>query len=388
MSYREIISVPGMKPVLFTLFMVSFSFGIIFPILPFYALSLGATPFELGMLTAVFALMSLVFSPIMGRLADKYGRKRLLMVGTIAFAAGYVVFAFADSLWMAFAARAFEGIAAAAMFPACLSLISDFSTEAQRGKAMGLVSMSFSVGMMAGPAFGGIAASFAVRDAFLLAAFLALCNFASIAFQVKEPKEKKESRDIATQEGSLLAHIKSPLLFLFLSSFMVAFMIGGIDAVLALYTAEQMGFTSAQIGIVFMYIGFLVMLMQFVAGGMINKYGEVNMVMWGLLLSGAGFLLLVFSQSWLMLMLALAVFVAGNALVFPSVNSLISKRVQGKRGAVLGLASSFSSGGQMVGPLVGGLLYGISHTLAFIGMAVLIWLYFAFFSLLGAKRLK
>ena len=159
---------------------------------------------------------------------------------------------------MAFAARAVEGIAAAAMFPACISLISDFTTEMQRGKAMGLVSMAFSVGFIAGPAFGGLASSFAVKDAFLLSAFFAACNFASIALHIKEPKEKAESKDIATQEIGLLSHIKSPLLFLFLSSFMVAFMIGGIDAALALYTGEQMGFSSTQIGIVFTYIGILI----------------------------------------------------------------------------------------------------------------------------------
>lgn len=386
MSYREIAAQPGIKPVLFTLFMVSFGFGVILPMLPFYAISLGATPFELGMLTAVFALMSLLFSPLMGKLADGIGRKKILMVGTGAFAVSYLLFAFTDSLEMAFAARAIEGIAAAAIFPACLSLISDFSTEAQRGRAMGLVSMSFSVGLIAGPAFGGIASSFAVKDAFLLSALFAACNFASVALQIKEPKEKEESKDIASQEAGLLSHIASPLLFLFLSSFMVAFMIGGIDATLALYTGEQMGFSSAQIGIVFTYIGVLIMAMQFAAGSLVNKYGEVMLIKWGLLLSGAGFFLLMFSQSWLLLMFALAVFVCGNALVFPSVTSLITKKVHGKRGAVLGLVSSFNSLGQMLGPLIGGLLYGVNHQLAFLGMAVIIWAYWAFFSLFGAKK--
>ena len=76
MSFREILSTPGVKPVLFTLFMTSFGFGVILPILPFYTLSMGAKPYELGMLTATFAFMSLVFAPLMGKLSDRWGRKR------------------------------------------------------------------------------------------------------------------------------------------------------------------------------------------------------------------------------------------------------------------------------------------------------------------------
>ena len=82
------------------------------------------------------------------------------------------------------------------------------------------------------------------------------------------------------------------------------------------------------------------------------------------------------------------VFLVGEmGLVFPSVNSLITKRVHGKRGAVLGLVSSFQSGGQMVGPLIGGFLYGIHHDLAFIGLASVIFAYFFVFVFAARKRL-
>src|SRR3989344_4757814 len=109
MSFKEIFSVPGIKPVLFSLFMAAFGFGIILPLLPFYALSLGAKPFELGMLTATFALMQLVFSPLFGKLADRIGRKKVLLIGTAGFAVSYVLFAFANSFPMALVARGLEG---------------------------------------------------------------------------------------------------------------------------------------------------------------------------------------------------------------------------------------------------------------------------------------
>src|SRR3989338_2031673 len=110
MSFRDVLSTPGIKPVLFTLFMAAFGFGVILPILPFYALAHGAKPFELCMLTATFAFMGLLFGPIWGKLSDKYGRKKVLLISTAGFAASYVLFAFADTLFLVFAARGLEGV--------------------------------------------------------------------------------------------------------------------------------------------------------------------------------------------------------------------------------------------------------------------------------------
>jgi len=387
MSLRGILSTPGIKPVLFTLFMTSFGFGVILPILPFYALSLGAEPFQLGMLTATYALMALVFAPIMGKLGDRIGRKKILLIGAMGFVLAYLLFAFTDSLLLAFAARAIEGIASAAIFPSCISLLSDFTDEKQRGRAMGLVGMSFSLGYIVGPAFGGIASAISVKDVFFLSAGLAFLNFLSVYFQLREPDEKQASRDIAGQEVSLLEHMASPMLFLFLGTFMTAFMIGGLDATLAIYTGDKLGFTATQIGLIFTYIGFLILAMQYSAGALVNRFGEIKLIPAGLLLSGTGFFLLSFTHDWLTIFIPLAIFVAGNALVFPSVNSLITKRVAGKRGAVLGLVSSFQSLGQMIGPLLGGFLYGFNHDYPFIGMAAVIWSYAMVFFFFARKKL-
>jgi MFS family permease len=388
MSFREVLSIPGIKSVFFTLFMASFGFGVILPLLPFYALAHGAKPIELGMLTATFAFMSFMFGPIMGKIADKIGRKKVLLVGTGGFVLSYLIFSIADTMPLLFFARAVEGIAAACIFPACVSLISDYTNESQRGRAMGLVGMSFSLGFIVGPAFGGLASGISVQAAFLLAAAFAAANFASVFLQIREPKEKEESRDIAQKEVGLLSHLSSPLLFLFLSTFVITFMIGGLDATLAIYTGEKLGFHSTEIGMVFTYIGILIMIMQFVSGGLVNTHGEIKLISAGFVLSGFGFFFLVFAHDWLTLMVALAVFVCGNALVFPSVNSLITKKVTGKRGAVLGLVNSFQSLGQVAGPLLGGFLYGIDHDWPFAGMAIVIWAYCIVFWMVARKKLQ
>ncbi len=388
MSFKDIFSIPGVAATLFTIFMTAFGFGVILPILPFYALAHGAEPYMLGMLTATFAAMSLLFSPIMGKLADRYGRKRILLLGTLGFVFGYLLFAFTNSLEMAFVGRAIEGISASAIFPACLSLLSDFTTHAQRSKAMNMVSMSFSLGFIMGPAFGGLAAGISVQVAFLLCAALAALNFLCVWRFVREPQEAPSSRDIPAQEISLLTHIKSPLLFVFLGAFMTSFMFGGLDSTLALFTSERMGFGASQIGLLFTYIGVLVLGMQFVGNYIISKYGELVSIPAGLLLSGTGFLLLIFTHDWLTIMIPLAIFISGNALVFPSVNSLISKKVGGKRGGVMGLVSSFQSSGQLIGPLLGGALYGYGHDLPFMAMAAVILSYALVFLFFAKPKLK
>ena len=209
----------------------------------------------------------------------------------------------------------------------------------------------------------------------------------SVLIQLKEPVEKEESKNIIQKEISLLEHVSSPILFLFLSTFIVSFMFGGIDAILAIYTSKILGFTSTDIGIVFTYIGFLIMAMQFIGGNLVNRFGELKLINAGFIISGLGFYLLTFTTSWITLLIPLGIFVAGNVLVFPSVNSLITKKVTGKRGAVLGLTSSFQSLGQIIGPLTGGILFTFSHTLPFLVMAIVIWIYAIIFFFIGRKKL-
>lgn len=388
MSLREVFSIPNIKPLLFTMLLSAMGFGIILPLLPFYALSLGVQPFELGILTATFALMSLLFSPYFGRLSDRIGRKKVLMIGTFGFMASYLVFAFADSFLMALIARAMEGFFAAAIFPAVISLLSDFTTHQQRGPAMGLMMMTFSVGFIFGPALGGFASAFSVRDAFFVAAGFSLLNFLWIALRLKEPHEKKESKDLPAKEASLFSHMKTPLAFLFLSSTIVMMIIGGFEATLALFVSEKLAFTSVEMGIVFTYVGVLMLFLQPITGNLINRFGEIRMIQAGLLFSGSGFSSILFATDWLTLLAPLGLFVVGNSCVFPSVTSLLTKKVQGKQGAVIGLNQSFSSAGQIIGPLFAGALFSIDHAYSFAGLAIVAGIYFLIFTFIARPLLN
>lgn len=381
MSFKEILVKKEIQVTLFTLLVTSVGFGVILPILPFYAQTFNATPTDLGLLTAVFAFVNLLFAPIIGKYSDKIGRKKVLLGGTFGFSLAYLLFAFAQNLETLFIARALEGLMAAGIFPATTSLISDFTSEKQRGKAMALVGMSFSFGFIIGPALGGLAELLSIQGAFFVAAGLSFLNFLWVNFQIKEPKEKQESKDIVQKEISLLQHISSPLLLFFLASFMIAFMVGGLQATLALYTEEKLHFGPGEVGLIFTFIGLMILLFQFISGSLVGRFGEIKMIQAGLLLSAIGFISLAFLSSWITILLPLVVFVLGNAFVFPSVTSLISKRAQGGRGAAMGLIASFQSLGQFIGPILAGVLYYYDPKYAYIGLGVVSLVYFAIFSI-------
>ena len=375
MGLLELFKNKDILNVLFAVFMFSFGFGIILPLLPFYALSFGAKPFELGLLTGTFALMSLVFSPIFGKISDSIGRKKVLAAGAAGFVVAYIIFAFADSLFMVFLARAVEGFSAAAMFPASISLLSDFSDEKTRGATMSLMGMAFSLGFILGPAFGGLASSISVTVAFILAACLALLNSALIMLFLKEPKELEESKNIAGKEAGFLSHIKSRMLIMFSGTFMLSFLIGGLEATFALFTFGKFGFGTAEVGLVFTYIGVLIFFGQFASAKLLLRYRETTLIKAGFLMNSTGFLAIFFAPDIYFLGLALAIMVFGNALAFPSIASLITKKATAKRGTILGLNASFQSLGQLIGPVFAGFLFGLTPLYAFAGIWAVLLLY-------------
>lgn len=379
MSFKEVLAKPGMKPLIFTAFLLSFGFGIIIPIMPFYATSLGATPFELGLMTATFAIVSLVCAPLFGKLSDRYGKKRFMVIGMLGYAIDYVILMYSDSLLMLVFARAFGGLCSAALMPATMALISEHTTERQRGHAMGLFGMMFGAGFVLGPAFGGIMSAVSLHDTFLICAGISLANMLFIAYGVRDAGTAAGHGRQAAKDQGFLKLVSSPLVYLFLTTFMVTFMIGGMDTILALYTAEKMGFTSTQIGVVFAFIGITMMVMELASGALINRFGESKLIMAGLFVNGAGFMLFSITADWLTLFLPLCLFVIGASLATPAAASFMTKSAPGGKGAVLGIDSSFRSLGQIAGPILGGLAYGINHYYAFIGMALVSWAFLAIF---------
>src|SRR5690606_19112722 len=144
-------------PILFAvMFFVMVGFGIIIPVLPFYAETMGASPAELGFLMAVYSLMQLLFAPMWGRISDRIGRKPVILTGIFGLAISFFLMALSTQLWMLFAARIIGGFLSSANMPTVMAYVADITTDEDRGKGMGIIGASVGLGFILGPAIGGI----------------------------------------------------------------------------------------------------------------------------------------------------------------------------------------------------------------------------------------
>lgn len=144
-------------PILFlVMFLVMVGFGIIIPVLPFYAEELGASPAELGLLMAVYSFMQLLFSPVWGKISDKIGRKPVMLIGIAGLSISFFLMAIANHLWMLFFARIIGGLLSAANMPTTMAYAADITTPENRSKGMGMIGAAVGLGFIFGPAIGGV----------------------------------------------------------------------------------------------------------------------------------------------------------------------------------------------------------------------------------------
>src|SRR5688572_21185949 len=238
-----------------TVFIDLLGFGIIIPLLPFYAESYGAGAFTVGLLSTVFSLMQFIVAPICGRWSDRVGRRPIILLGLLASCVAYVALALADSLALIFAARILAGIAGGNI-PTAQAYIADITTPQNRAKGMGLVGAAFGLGFIFGPAIGGILTRYGPSTPMWCAAALCFGNFAAAVFLLPESRhgdrERQSLRRLdllrrARQHAGLL-----PLLAVF---FLVSTAFSGFEATFALFSERRFGFTAETIGFVFAFIG-------------------------------------------------------------------------------------------------------------------------------------
>ena len=160
----------------FTLFVVMLGYGVIIPILPFYIENMNAGGTELGLLTASYAVMRLIFGPIWGGLSDRVGRKPILLIGIAGYVITMIWFGLATELWMLFAARILSGILSSATAPTTMAYIGDSTPEEERGGGMGMLGAAAGIGTIFGPVLGGFLADASLATPFFVAAGMALLS--------------------------------------------------------------------------------------------------------------------------------------------------------------------------------------------------------------------
>ena len=352
-------------PILFLIVFIDLvGFGLVIPLLPFYAARFAASPLQMTMLFATFSLMSMVTGPLWGGLSDRVGRRPVLMASMAAAALAYIGLAFASGLWMVFAARAFAG-ACAGNIAAAQAYIADVTTPDKRAKGMGMIGAAFGLGFIIGPVLGGIVAGNDLATADLqtpglIAAALSLTACLGVILFLPESRSPGRTRGprgrIAAAREALARPVLGRLLAVF---FLVILAFSGMETTFAWWAIAQFGWGPRPIGFVFFYVGLLSALMQGVLiGKLTGRFGEERLMLGGLALIGLGLLVLPLARGVPLLGVALTALALGMGAMQPSLNSLISRRAGGEgQGEVMGVAQSVASLSRVLGPLIAGSMF-------------------------------
>jgi MFS transporter, DHA1 family, tetracycline resistance protein len=374
---------PGVKmPILFLIVLIDLiGFGLVIPLLPFYAERFQASPQQVTLLLATFSLMQTLMAPVWGRLSDRVGRRPVLMVSMAATSLAYMWLGFADALWMLFAARALAG-ACAGNIAAAQAYIADVTPPEKRARGMGMIGAAFGLGFIIGPALGGVIAgnnlaTADLRTPGLIACALSLIALAGVVLVLKEslptghvPRPRRNR--VSALRDALGRRVLARLLVIF---FLAILAFGGMEATFALWAMAQFGWGPEQIGYLFTYIGVLSAAMQ---GGLIGRltarYGEEKLLVAGLALIALGLVMLPASYGLPLLLVAVSCLALGMGAMQPSLNSLISRRAGAEeQGEVMGVAQSVASLSRVLGPLFAGALFaGLGRDSPFLAGMVLV----------------
>ena len=346
-------------------------FGIIIPLLPFFAEHYQASPFQVGLLMAVYSLTQFVAAPFWGRLSDRIGRRPVLLFSLAGAILAYLWLGVAEELWALFAARAVGGFMAGNI-SAAFAYVADITTRETRAKGMGMIGAAFALGFTIGPAIGGILAGSDPHNAdFQSPAFAAagLSAFALILgiFTLKESLSDEIRKRIAEKPKEIqskqfqIALKKPNIRLLLLLSFLAVFAFAGIEATFALWSRRQYGWGPEQNGYLFALIGFSGALLQGgLIGRMSKRFGEANLIVQGSIALALGIGLIPFATELWMLIIVMLIAVYGFSVISPSLNSLISLETNEEdQGGMMGVARSATTLARVGGPAWAGTLFSV-----------------------------
>ena len=352
---------------LLTMFLTVAGFGIVLPVLPYFARELGASSLEMGLMVSLYALAQFVFAPVWGALSDRIGRKPVLILGMTGFALSFGAMAFVHSVTGLILARFLGGMLSASTFPAAQALVADLTPPEQRAGALALMGGSSNLGFMLGPLLGipltGLGYGFRTLALTAAVAILLTAVLALLVLPASRPGGGAGGRRLPLPQALQLA-VASPESACYWLVLVGALAGSSIFSMLGYYLMERMGAPESANQLAFSVMGISSALVQFtVVGPAIGRWGEARTASAGLGAGVGAFLLLVAATRTWQVVVAVAVWGVALALFRPPLTSLVSRRTALGQGTALGIQASFESMGRMAGPLLAGSLFDL-HPLA------------------------
>ncbi|MDO4903714.1 MAG: MFS transporter [Limosilactobacillus sp.] len=376
---KEVKKVIGIM--IFCEFLVFLGLSLIFPVMPFIKNKYHFSAFDMGVMSALFALVQFVVSPIAGRVSDKVGRKPMLVVGIILFAFAEFLFAASNHLWLFDISRSISGLSAAIFGPISMALAADLTTEKQRAKVIGWLSAAFSGGLILGPGLGGILANINYKCPFWVAGTLGIISTLVLAVwlpsdkdeQFQNTDENSERESLSTGWNELKKMLNPMLVTLFLMIFTMAFGLAGFESIYGLYVNEVHHFDLQSIALVLTLNGIISLVLQvFLFNSMVDRWGEVRLIRYCFLFGAIGTFFVIYDHShWRLILATLLVFEAID-LLRPAITTLLTKMSKENQGLLNGVNVSLTSIGNIFGPLLSGALLDVNFQYPY-------WIVIAFF---------
>lgn len=339
-------------------------FGIVVPLLPFYARSFEAPAWQIALIFSAYAIGAFFGEPFWGRMSDRFGRKPILISTICGNCLCYLALAFAPDILVAFVVRLLGGLASG-NGSVIQGYIADVTPPEKRASRMAYLGAAYNLGFIVGPALGGLLAHPAAGHAgfripLIVASVLsALCATGIVLF-VRESRIHSLDYDTSDGRWSALGHVvRHPVIVrLLLVTLLAGSAFMGIEFVFALWGNARFQWGPREVGLAFMVVGIVAALCQLVVVGPVSqRFGEARVLAAGMALTAVATALLPFSRGWkVVALLSLSAF--GQSVAWPNVSSLISRHVDARhQGQYQGLNNAIGALARLTGPFVAGVAF-------------------------------
>jgi len=339
-------------------------FSLILPLLPYYAETFNASKFTTGLLIAVYALMQLIGAPILGRLSDRFGRRPILLISVFGTFLGFLLFGFATTLWMLFAARILDGITGGNLSVA-QAYISDVTDAENRSKGLGLIGAAFGIGFIIGPVTGGFLSQFGYNVPAFVAAGLSLLNLVLIYAWLPESLTAEKRLQIGEQKkpavtfGALVTALQRPFTgSLLITRFFFSLAFAIFQTIFALYALAKFNLTARDTGLVLTYVGVLSVIVQgFLVGRLTKKFRDDVLITFAVALMTVSLLGWALAPSVFWLLVVLTPTSLSGGILNTLLSSTLTKAFSPDEiGGILGLSTAIESSTRIIAPILGGAL--------------------------------
>ena len=347
------------------IFINMLGFGIIVPLLPFFAKSFNAPAWQIALVFSAYAAGSFFGEPFWGRLSDKYGRKPLLISTICGNCVCYIVLAFAPNIWVAIIVRLIGGLTSG-NGAVVQGYIADVTPPEKRARRLAFQGAAWNVGLIVGPSVGGLlahpgAGPTGFRIPLFVAAALALASASCVALFIKESRIRDKTITHRPSRWSAIGDAVGHAVIgrLMLLTFLVGFSFTGIESTFGLWSQARFGWGPREIGVCFAFVGMAAATTQiFVTGRLSERFGEGRMLAVGMAVTAVCSLLQTVSTGAVMTTALMCLTAIGQSVAFPNVAALISRTADPHRqGQILGLNNATGALARVVGPLCAALTF-------------------------------